>query len=738
MPMHYDGQTGSEIRGRVLRIRDALLATQDTVCLERARLATAAHQRFRDEAPPLRRAKTFAHVLQHMTLDVDSNPFFAGNTSTAPRAWMLAPEYGFNEPPQIVHENPHLAGLLEGTVPQDLRDYWGDPKRGGSYGGNAAIGHLAVDLDRVVHTGLDALVAKATALVGEGTPAQRTYREAMVITLRAVIAWAARYAETAAAAAAQATDPVVRAAHQRVATACRRVPARPARDLFEGLQAIVLIHLALHIEGHGLSVSIGLPDRVLAPFVADARDLGGTTDLLGAFLLKISANSIFGRGSKTQAVTVGGRDHHGGDRCNALTLGFLEAANLVRVGDPHIFLRWHPDGDPTVKRRALQMLASGLSMPLLVNDEPTVRGFVEAGVTVDDAWDYCVIGCNELGIPGRAAESATATSGTIQYLGLLNEVLLSHPDPDRITSLEALLALLEERMAAHALATREHGQARRRRIAAEMPMPFTSALMRHSIERGLDFMVGMDYHTPSAYERGLTNGVNALAAIARVVFEDRAATLSELVTAMRANYEGAEVLRSRLLAAPKWGNDDARADRYAPILLAMRERVLDNVDARLQSAPHMVCHVVRSLHYFDGRQIAASPDGRLAWTPVADSIGAETGTATAGPTGILNSVTKLNPGHTYRGGTNLNLTLPAGEWQSPKMQDNLISLVETYFARGGQELQIAALDVEVLREAQANPERHGDLLVRIAGFNTRFVDLAPVEQAELIRRAETV
>jgi pyruvate-formate lyase len=729
---------GGEIRERVRQIRDTLLATQDTICLDRARLVTEAHRRFRDEAPPLRRAKSFAYILQHMTLDVDSNPFFAGNTSTAPRAWMLAPEYGFNEPPQIIHENPHLAGLLDGAIPQDLRDYWTDPARGHGFGGNAAIGHLAVDLDRVVHTGLDALIAEATTLAEEGTSAQRTYREAMVITLRAVIAWAARYAEAAAAAAARATDPIVRAAHQRVAAACRRVPARPAGDLFEGLQAIVLIHLALHIEGHGLSVSIGLPDRVLAPFVADADDLAKTTDLLGAFLLKISANSIFGRGSKTQAITVGGMDHRGVDWCNVLTQAFLEAANLVRVGDPHIFLRWHSDSDPRVKRRALQMLASGLSMPLLVNDEPTVRGFVEAGVALGDAWDYCVIGCNELGIPGRAAESATATSGTIQYLGLLNEVLLSHPDPDRITSMDALLVLLEERMATHALATRERGQAARRRLAAEMPMPFTSALMRHGIKRGLDFMVGMDYHPPSAYERGLTNGVNALAAIARVVFEDRATTLSELVAAMRANYEGAEALRSRLLAAPKWGNDDVRADRYAPTLLAMRERVLDSVDARLRSAPHMVCHVVRSLHYFDGKQIAASPDGRLAWTPVADSVGAETGTATAGPTGILNSVTKLDPAHHYRGGTNLNLTLPAGEWQSPEMQDNLISLVETYFARGGQELQIAALDADVLREARAHPERHGDLLVRIAGFNTRFVDLAPVEQAELIRRAEMV
>jgi formate C-acetyltransferase len=150
----------------------------------------------------------------------------------------------------------------------------------------------------------------------------------------------------------------------------------------------------------------------------------------------------------------------------------------------------------------------------------------------------------------------------------------------------------------------------------------------------------------------------------------------------------------------------------------------------------MVCHVVRSLHYFDGRRIAASPDGRKAWAPVADSIGAETGTAHAGPTGVLNSVLKLDVAQAYRGGTNLNLTLPAARWSAPEMQETLLALVETFFAQGGQEVQISTLDPDVLRDAQARPERHGDLIVRVAGFNARFVDLAPVEQEELIHRAE--
>ena len=207
---------------------------------------------------------------------------------------------------------------------------------------------------------------------------------------------------------------------------------------------------------------------------------------------------------------------------------------------------------------------------------------------------------------------------------------------------------------------------------------------------------------------------------------------------MRDDYAGHDALLAQIRRAPKWGNGDPRADRWADVLVAMRERVLDAVDAEYGPGPHMQCHVVRSLHYMIGKRIAASPDGRHAWQPVADSIGAEIGTAHAGPTGVLNSVLKLNAAKNYRGGTNLNLTLPSATWNKPEMLDNLQSLVETFFAQGGQELQIASLNADVLRDAQAHPERHGDLVVRIAGFNACFVDLAPVEQEELIQRAEAV
>ena len=136
--------------------RERLLSTPDTVCLERAWLVTEAYRRYANEPVPIRRARAFEHVLRNMTLDLQTNPVFAGNTSSRPRAWMLLPEYGVEMDAQVLLENPGLAGLLDGAVPGELQAFWSDKR----FGGQSSVGHLAVDMQRVVHEGLEAILAE--------------------------------------------------------------------------------------------------------------------------------------------------------------------------------------------------------------------------------------------------------------------------------------------------------------------------------------------------------------------------------------------------------------------------------------------------------------------------------------------------------------------------------------------------------------------------------------------------
>ena len=672
------------MRDSVRRTREILVSTPDTVCLERARLATEGYERWADEPTPIRRAKTFQHILENMTLDLDTNPIFAGNTSSRPRAWMLLPEYGFHVSNQAIVENPSFEGFLDGAaIPDELRAFW----EGKSHGGGAGVGHLAVNLRRALSEGLESIIAEA-----ESRPPSE-YRQAMIIALRAVIDWAQRYGTEA----------------------CMRVPAKPARNLFEALQAIALVHLAIAIEGHGYSVSLAHLDRILLPYYDGDPE---TTDLIAAFMLKIASNSIWGSHSKTQAITLGGLDHQGNDMCNPLTLRFLDACDMVRMPDPHVFLRWHTQIDRRVKERAIELLASGLSMPMLVGDEQTAQGFINAGIPAEDAWDFCVIGCNELGIPGKLWDSSTGP--TIVDPAILREALSDGSD---LSYLSDAVRTTMKRHITQRLKNTLNGWSW---AAKNVPTPFTSALMDGCVARGSDLHNGMQYSLPVLIERGFTNVVNGLAAIA-----EGSVSLEELRKALETDFSD-ESVRQKLLHAPKWGNDDDRADKWAQVWMDMREEVLREVERELGARRHIVQHVVRSLHHIDGSKLGATPDGRRAGTPLADSIGAVAGTALEGPTALLNSIRKLRPAEYWQGGYNLNLTISP----NTASEIDLLALVDAFFANGGQELQIGCLDAKTLRDAKAHPEKYPDLLVRIAGFNALFAKLSPAEQDELIARAE--
>jgi formate C-acetyltransferase len=708
-----------------------LFSAADTVCLERATLVTQAYERYGNLPRPQLRARALQHVLQHMTLDLDTNPVFAGNTSTRPRAWMLVPEHGFGMNPQVAVEHDELRHLMDGKVPAQLQAFWQDRAFGNTPGGWSGIGHLAIDQDLVVNKGLASVLQELSQHAEDPDPQRREYREAMRTSLQAVIAWAHRYADAAEVAAASAEEAWRRDCLLRVARACRHVPEHPARDLHEGLQAIALTHLAISIEGHGMSISIGLPDRALARFESEAAaDPAAAAELVAAFLLAIAANSFMGRGSKTQAVTIGGRDAAGHDCCNAITVAFLDALRLAPVSDPHLFLRWHRGLPADVRQRVAKSLSGGRSMPLLVSDEPTTAGFIAAGIAPGDAFDYCVIGCNELGIPGRNADTGFAIAGAFNDCELLFKMLTGSTEWAGIATLAQLFAKLEQQYEAHFREGLPRRTAAKRAMVAAVPTPFTSALMRGAAKRGCDFLQSMPYQQPGSFTRGFTDAVNSLLAINAAVFSRREFTLAEVAEAMLHD-RFTPRLREALANSPRWGNDDDAADAVALELLEVRQRALQRVADELGLLPPMVCHVVRSLHHLDGRRVGATPDGRSAGEPMCDSIGARTGTAHEGPTAILNSVLKIDASRYFRGGYNLNITL-SGDHGGPQV---LQSLIEGFLEEGGQELQVNVLDEHRLRDAMAHPERHRDLVVRMAGLSARFVELSRIEQEELVERA---
>jgi formate C-acetyltransferase len=364
-------------------------------------------------------------------------------------------------------------------------------------------------------------------------------------------------------------------------------------------------------------------------------------------------------------------------------------------------------------------------MPLIVVDEQVIPGLVHCGIAPDDATDYAMVGCNEVGVPG-VNWSVGISSGTYHDdMSLFMRAFASAPaDADAEQVLQIWGSQLEDTL--NGGIGRNHRW--RTRMAAERPMPLTTALFRDGPRLAQDYVLLPGNEAVGTFTRGTANLVNALAALESLSHGPDAVDLGTL---REASAQGDEPMLTRCLAAPKWGSDDPKVDQWMRRINELRLKICDSLAEKHRIPAVPVCHVVRSLHHVDGARIDASPDGRHAGESLADSIGAVCGTTDEGPTAILNSVLAVDPA-AFKGVYNFNLSL-VGAQGKPEV---LGALIDAFIASGGQELQVAVLDPAKLREAQAHPEGFGDLVVRIAGLNARFVELSRREQDEVIKRAE--
>jgi formate C-acetyltransferase len=267
--------------------------------------------------------------------------------------------------------------------------------------------------------------------------------------------------------------------------------------------------------------------------------------------------------------------------------------------------------------------------------------------------------------------------------------------------------------------------------------PLTSCFFDGCVEQARDMAEGTKYNILSCGGVFFANAVDAMAAIREVVYEKRAATLDDVARACAANFEGHERLRARLLAAPKHGNDDPRLNDIIDLIERLRDEPMKEIcrDPR-DGSPFGNSHVVRSSAVRTGLKTPATPDGRLAGTPLASSMAASVGCERNGPTAVLNSVCRTNGPRSWQCGYQVNIRFHSGMIADEAQRAKLRAMLNVYFQNGGQELQINVVDSDTLRAAQKNPEQYRDLVVRVAGFSEFFVNLTPEMQAEIIARTE--
>ena len=587
---------------------------------------------------------------------------------------------------------------------------------------------------------------------------QRVCLRGAATTVRAVIHYARRWATHLRARARLESH----RSEELLATAAvlDRVPEHPARTLREGLQAVWLVHVAIHAESFQHGVSFGRMDQYLyslyeADVRADRLDHAEAVELIGCFLVKGAellplffdrATEYFSGLSSALGVTLGGVGPTGEDATNSLSCLFLEAYDQLRLRQPNLHARLHRGTDPRFRRVVNRVLAGGGGMPALFNDDVVRSALIDGGATEAEANDYAVVGCAEWGVPYRSFPAAGAIF--VNLPAMLLRALRSGRDPSHrlvgpstpdahdLKDLNAVIDafsvqlghLLRRAVAGNDAIERAHGMHR--------PTPLLSALVGGCVACGRDVTRGgAQINTTGVQCVGMADLVDSLAAIQRAVFGGRLCTLSELLNALEVNFSGHEVLRAQLRAhSPRFGAGSLEADHLAAQL---GERINAEV-ARLRPTARGGRCVVglwgMTTHQGFGARTGALPSGRLAGEPLANGAGPTSGAAAQGPTGALTSCARLPA---VANGAVVNQSLAPALVAGEAGQRTLQGLVDGYFAMGGMQIQVDVLDPALLREARVHPDRHRDLMVRISGYSAYFRDLTAEMQDEIIARAES-
>ncbi|MCL1828439.1 MAG: hypothetical protein FWG32_02970 [Oscillospiraceae bacterium] len=594
---------------------------------------------------------------------------------------------------------------------------------------------------------------------------------AMKTALKASIRFAKRYSVLAAEMAKKETDSKRRKELEKISEVMNWIMENPARDFYDAIQTMMFCHICVFYDARCSGISFGRVDQYLYPYYKKDLDEGKITRELAVELLecvrcKCSSMRQFDsktatydpladtqindcRSGETQYhnTTLGGQTIDGKDAVNEMSFLWVEAAMNVRTAHPTLTIRWHPGINHEFKMAAAKLNKLGLGYPAWYNDLSSIPYFEERGVTHEDAVNYTIGGCVLHGIP---AKTPSAWPGIFNFAKVLEVTLNNGRDPrlnkqigpktGELTdmSYDDLVDALMKQTEYFFEIQREFSNRVRIFRSHEMPNLFLSSLFDDCIKRGDGvFGGGCRYQISAHYLQpiGLPDVGDSLAAIKKCVFDDKSVGKDELIKALASDFEGYENVRKKLLAAPKFGNDDDYADEIVVDLYKRLFNYVHKLDSpygsKYEVAPHSL-----SFHGASGAKVGALPSGRKSWLSLNDAgCSACQGMDLNGPTALINSAGKID--HTPIHGCLFNVKFHPSAMQTDEDLERFLDLIDTYFGEYlGKHIQFNVVDRDMLIAAQKDPQKHRNLVVRVAGYSALWVELNPQVQEEIISRTE--
>ena len=792
------------LTARMQQFREEVLDEKPYVEAERAVLATQAYQEHRNQPRVMMRALMLEKILDGMSIYIEDKTLLAGNQAGKNRNAPVFPEYTLefvlNELDLFEKRDGDVFYITEETKEQlrEIASFWENNNlraRGeallpeevsvfmetGVFGMegklNAGDAHIAVNYGRLLTDGLKGYeerakeLQKGLDLTDPESIDKNVFYRAVLVTIDAVKRFAKRYSTLAAELAEKEEDPARREELLEMSRICAKVPYEPAASFREAVQSVWFIQLILQIESNGHSLSYGRFDQYMYPYYqADMRE-GRITEeealeLLTCLWIKTltinkvrsQAHTLSSAGSPMyQNVTIGGQTTDGKDAVNDLSFLVLRSVAQTRLTQPNLTVRYHKNLNKKFFDECVEVMKLGFGMPALNNDEIIIPSFINWGVSKEDAYNYSAIGCVETAVPGKWGYRCTGMS----YVNFPRILLCAMNDGVDLTSGKRFakgcgyfrdMTSYEELMQAWDQTVREMTRysvivENAIDIASERDVPdiLCSTLTDDCLGRGRTIKEGgAVYDFISGLQVGIANMADSLAAIKKLVFEEKKISPEQLWNAILDDFQSPENKKIQELlisSAPKYGNDDDSVDQ---LVVEAYDSYLDEI-AKYPNTRHLRGPIggIRyggtssiSANVGQGMGTMATPDGRNAGEPLAEGCSPSHNSDKNGPTAVFKSVSKL-PTEKITGGVLLNQKMTPQMLSTEENKQKLEMLIAAFFNRlHGYHVQYNIVSKETLLDAQAHPEKHKDLIVRVAGYSAFFNVLSRKTQDDIIGRTE--
>jgi formate C-acetyltransferase len=771
------------------------MIVKPSVCLERAEYLTESYKETEGFEPAHRQAKALEKILANVAVQIDDDELLVGRITQYWRGAMILPELNaqwLNDEADLIstratntfrplssNEKERMFKMLEYWKDRELLEMWKHkvPKElldgymytgllgGPTFASNDHyLTHVCADYEKLIRVGLLGVRKEIEDEIGGldlCVPAdfeKYQFLKAMLISNKAAIDFSIRYSGIAAEQAMQQTNPERKAELEEISRICAKVPANPADTYYEALQSIVMAWTVINIEGQGNGLCFGRLDQTLYPFYVKEKAAGTLTDAAAQMLLSmlyIKANGVvnvddtptsqvFTGWPQTMNVDIGGLDKGGQNAVNELSYICLDADLDVGLTQNDLVVRISKKTPSDFVIRAIEVAKALRGKIKFMSDETIIQQMLHDGYALEDARNYVITGCSTVTVAGKSVD----TPGTIVNMPLCLEMALNNGvrrmdglrlgaktgDPRMFTSYEEVWEAYKTQAEPVLKVAALFRSTDRHMFAKYRPIPFHSSLFEGPVQKGVDMWGGgTRYSRSSVSPSGTPNVGDSLAAIKKVVFEDRAITMPELIDALDANFEGHEKTLKLLSDAPKYGND---IDYVDDIVNEVLMHSVDVVTPMRGSGGSLMTISPAALtgNVPLGSICGALPDGRKAGLPLAEGgVSPYQGRNVSGPVATYRSVAKLDHVRMTNGSV-FNMRFSPSALKDRAGIKKFEQMLRNYLEEGGFFVQYNIVDTETLRAAQAKPEEYRDLLVRVATYSAYFVELGKDLQEDIITR----